>query len=561
MVLNKYNWYRLYFLLIVSFLFLSCDNKNGTNTDKINTNIDSVIIWINLSKNKNLKLKKRKAYLLNTYQYIKDNKIDSIQNRYLSEIAFEAYKLNDTSLFRKTNNEALKLSRKLRDTFGIADSYWNFAAFYFEKEKLDISYFNYHKAFLNFNSIKHEYYAGKMLYNMAFIQGRIRNYSESEKLTFQAISKFKHLKKHLNLYKCYKLLGSIFKDLEEYEKSILYHNKALDYLKKIKNGKTYKEGSLNNIGLIYQEKGDFKKAIQYFKKALENDSLKIKNINLYARLIDNLAYNKFLNRDTIELYNEFNTALKIRDSQHNKSGVVISKLHLAEYFAKNKDTLNAIVHAKYALSLSKDIRNNRDILASLKLLSVIDKVNTDSYLNEYISLTDSLQREERKIRDKFTRIQFETDEYIQETKELSKQRNWIVITSFLILTIVSLLYYFINQKAKNKALILENEQQKANEEIYELMLLQQSKMQEGKLKERKRISEDLHDGVLGNLFGTRIGLGFLDIKGNDKTIKKHQSFLDEMQEIEKEIRTISHELKDELLPSDHNFRRNRQIVG
>ena len=205
------------------------------------------------------------------------------------------------------------------------------------------------------------------------------------------------------------------------------------------------------------------------------------------------------------------------------------------------------------MGLSKDIRNNRDILASLKLLSVIDKVNTDSYLNEYISLTDSLQQQERKVRNKFTRIQFETDEYIQENKELSTQRNWIIITSFLILAIVSLLYYFINQKAKNKALILENEQQKANEEIYELMLSQQSKMQEGKLHERKRISEDLHDGVLGNLFGTRIGLGFLDIKGNNETIKKHQSFLDEMQEIEKEIRTISHELKNELLPSEHNF--------
>ncbi len=553
MIFKKHNHFGLYLLLVLLDLFLSCSPNNDIEIDKSITEVDSIITWIDLSQNSNLEQEKRKTFLLKAYRYNKDNKIDSIQNRYLIKIAFVAYKLKDSTFFFKTNKEALKLSEKLRDTFSIAKVHWNYGNYYTKKVKMDSAFYHYYKAYTNFTAINHEYNSGRMLYNMAFIQGRVKNYIESEKLTFQAISKFKPLKKYLNLYKCYNHIGITFKDLKEYDKSIFYHKNALIYLKKVKDKKTYKEWSLNNIGLVYQEKSDFRKAIQYFEKALENDSLKIKNINLYARLVDNLAFNKFLNGDTTNLINEFNTALKIRDSQHNKSGVVISNLHLAEYIATNKDTLKAFDHAKFALGLSKDIRNNRDILASLKLLSAIDKVNTDSYLNEYIYLTDSLQQEERKVRNKFTRIQFETDEYIQETKELSKQRNWIIITSFLILTIVSLLYYFINQKAKNKALILENEQQKANEEIYELMLSQQSKMEEGKLQERKRISKDLHDGVLGNLYGTRIGLGFLDIKGDDEIIKKHQSFLDAMQEIEKEIRTISHELKNELLPSEHNF--------
>lgn len=548
----KLSIYKTIFLLFqIIFLLSGCRYENNQIIDSNIIETDSINYWIGLSMDRSLRLDNRKDYLLKAY-HLNSKLEDSIKNKNLLKIAFEAYKLKDTPVFIKANLEALKISKKLKDTFGVADTHWNFGNFFTKGAKMDSAYYHYNKAFINFNSIKHEYYSGKMLYNMAFIQSRSKNYIESEILTFQAISKFESLKKSFNIYQSYNRLGLIYTELEEYKKSIFYHNKALDYLKKVKDKKTFKEGSLNNIGLVYQENGDFKKAIQYFDKALENDSLKIKNINLYARLVDNLAYNKFLNGDTTNLINEFNTALKIRDSQHNKSGVVISNLHLAEYIATNKDILKALDYAKFALGLSKDIRNNRDILASLKLLSDIDKVNTGSYLNEYISLTDSLQQQERKVRNKFTRIQFETDEYIQETKELSKQRNWIIITSFLILTIVSLLYYFINQKAKNKALILENEQQKANEEIYELMLSQQSKMEEGKLQERKRISQDLHDGVLGNLYGTRIGLDFLDIKGNDETIKKHQSFLDEMQEIEKEIRTISHELKNELLPSEHN---------
>lgn len=553
MIFKKHNHFGLYLLFVLLNLFLSCNPKNGIEVDKSIIEVDSIITWINLSQKSNLELDNRKAYLFKAYYRNKNNKVDSFQNRNLIKIAFVAYKLKDSTFFIKTNKEALKLSEKLYDTLGTAKVHWNYGNYYTKKVKMDSAFYHYYKAYINFTTKNHEYNSGRMLYNMAFIQGRVKNYIDSEILTFQAISKFKPLEKNLNLYQCYNHLGIIYKELKEYDMSIDYYNQSLDYLKKVKNRKTFRERSLNNIGLVYQEKGNLKKAIQYFKKALENDNLKIKNINRYARLVDNLAYNKFLRGDTTNLINEFNTALKIRDSLHNKSGVAISKLHLAEYFAENQDTLNAIDNAKSALDLSKDVKNNRDILASLKLLSVIDKVNTDTYLNEYIYLTDSLQQEERKVRDKFTRIQFETDEYIQETKELSKQRNWIIITSFLILAIVSLLYFIRRQKAKNRELKLEQEQQDANEEIYNLMLSQQSKMQEGKLQERKRISEDLHDGVLGKLFGTRLGLGFLDIGENEESIKKHKSFLDEMQSIENEIRSISHELKNELLPSDHNY--------
>ena len=85
------------------------------------------------------------------------------------------------------------------------------------------------------------------------------------------------------------------------------------------------------------------------------------------------------------------------------------------------------------------------------------------------------------------------------------------------------------------------------------MLKQQAKLEEGRLKERHRISEDLHDGVLGKIFGTRLGLGFLNIKGDTITIEKHKYYIDELQNIEKEIRTISHELKNEILSSKEDF--------
>ena len=119
------------------------------------------------------------------------------------------------------------------------------------------------------------------------------------------------------------------------------------------------------------------------------------------------------------------------------------------------------------------------------MLSKLDKKNSPLYINEYIELNDSLQKQERIIRNKFTRIQFQTDEFITRNKRLNKQNNTILLISGLSLLIGTLLYVIRNQRARNKTLLFEKEQQKANEEIYNLMILQQEKLDEGSKIEKK----------------------------------------------------------------------------
>ena len=110
--------------------------------------------------------------------------------------------------------------------------------------------------------------------------------------------------------------------------------------------------------------------------------------------------------------------------------------------------------------------------------------------------------------------------------------------------ILSLVYFLKVQRSKNEKLLLEAEQQKANEQVYLLTLKQQATLEEEKVQERNRISQELHDGILGRLFGTRMGLGFLDLQGDEKLQQQHQDFLNELQDIEKEIRDVSHKLNE-----------------
>lgn len=544
--------FQLFFLVLITFNLTSCQVPNQDPSAKI-VEVDSVSIWIQNAKNKSINLEARKQALHKAYQQNKFQKNDSVKNSNLSKIAYEGYQLKDSVFFKKANLEAQNLSIKLRDTLEIGNTHWNYGMYYLEKEQNDSAYYHYYEAYKYFQAINHEFFAGKMLYNMAIIQKDAKDYTGSEVLTFQAISTFSRLQKYKYLYLCYNLLGTIFNEIQEYNKSILYHRKALENLEKVeKNGK-YKESSLNNLGLVYQKQGDYKMSSAYFNQALKNRNLKKQDINLYSKILDNLAYTKFLSGDTANLPQEFFLSLNIRDSLNYTSGIIMSKLHLAEFYTKYADTAKALLNAEEAHKLAQEVSNNRDVLASLLLLSNLDTKNASRYFKNYATLSDSLQTEERKIRDKFTRIRFETDEYIEKTELLSAQNMKISIGSFVALLILSLLYFLKVQRTKNKELLFEKEQQKSNVEIYSLMLKQQSSLEEGRLKERQRISEDLHDGVLGKIFGTRLALDFLNINGDDETIKKHKLYVDELQNIEKEIRTISHELKNEILSSQTDF--------
>ncbi|CAA0242650.1 putative two-component system sensor histidine kinase [Tenacibaculum maritimum] len=533
---------------------MSCANDKPVVELKKETQTDSVSTWINLSKKKNITIEKKKILLKNAYYKVNLQKDDSIKAQKLSDIAYQLYRLNDSVRFKKINDEAFKLASKIDYTYTIADTYWNYANYYKKKENYENSYYYFDKAYQLFESIKEHKNAGRMLYAMAYIKGQYRDYTGSEVLIFRGIKKFTALKNNKRLYIAYNYLGLLQEDIKEYDKALLYYKKALGYIQKENEYYTnYYHASLNNIALTYLKKKQYIKALKLFNQILKDKELSPKNKKRIARIIDNKAYCKLKMKDTIGVLKDMLKALAIRKKIGNKTDILTSKIHLSDYYSFSKDTLKALQLAKEANILAKQIKNGRDYLASLQQLANLDRQNAKKYLDRHIQFNDSLISIERRMRNKFTRIEFETDEYIAETKRLEQQRIWIFFTSVSSLLILSLLYFLRVQKVKNEKLRLEAEQQKANEEIYILTLEQQAKLEEEKVKERNRISEELHDGILGKLFGTRFGLGFLNISGDDETLNKHQSLLNELQEIEKEIREVSHKLSDNFDNSEISF--------
>lgn len=465
-------------------------------------------------------------------------KEDSIKNKMFLEISYQYLKLEDSMAFIQTNKKARELSIVLKDSSSIAATFWDAGDYFRSKNINDSAYYYYNNAQKIFNAIDNDFSSARLLLNMAIVQKNIKHYTGSEITTTQAISLLKPLQKHKHLFSAYNNLGIIFNELEEYDRSIFYHQKALEHLEKTDNTELIPL-TLNNIGVVYDNKGQYELAIEIYKKATNRDSLYMEDPGLYAMLIDNWAYSRFHLGDTTGVLHQFKTALEIRKRLNINPGIIVNKLHMAEYYLGQEDTISAINSALEAKELSIKTKNSRDLLSSLLILSNSDGDNAIKYTKEYIKVNDSLQKIERATRNKFARIRFETDEYISETERLNQRVVRISFIAVGLILISVLLYIIKDQWSRNRFI---KQKQEANQEIYNLILAQQRNFEEGKEIEKQHISRELHDGILGKLFGVRLSLDSLNEEDTPEVRKERFKYIEEIQNIAEEIRFISHRL-------------------
>lgn len=477
---------------------------------------------------------------------------DPAKTKLLFELSYHYYLEYDSTEFRFWNRSCFSTARVQKDSSRIAEASWDLANFYADYEIIDSSFYYFNQAALLYEKVGDDPRYAKMLLNMAILQKNIKDYTGSEIITSKAISLLNPETHMRDIYIGYNNLGMIFNQLAEYDEALVYHDKALEAAD-ILADQMLVATTLNNKGVVYENMKKYHTAIKLFEQSLEVEELMSKDPYLYAMLLDNVGYSKFKVNQNYEVLDIFERALAIRDSIGHQSGIVINKIHLGEYYLNRGDTVKSISYLDSARELASEINNHKDWLTSLLLLSDLKKDESKSLLNQYIELNDSLQKEERAVRNKFARIRFETDEYIAENQVLSLQRKWMFAGSTAIICMFSLLLVIRSQRAKNKKLQFEQKQQQANEEIYNLLLEQEKKAEEGGFKEKKRISRELHDGVLGKLFGVRFVLGSLNENSDSSSISEREKHLNELRKIEEEIRNISHDLQKVSFSEEFGF--------
>lgn len=543
-----------FYIVVLIVVVAGCRNKNGNaNVDsKQNDTLNRYLI--NLCDSK-ISDKEKLTINENIFSKLKTKGNSQNFRNSLSLVVSNFEKMRDIENTEISTKLLLKNSTSSKDTINLANSYYYFGNIYLNNNIHDSAYYYYLKAEKFFLKKGENRLLSDLYLNKSIIQLTFNDYLGAEFSSAQAL-RFSRLNQNLlGQYDAYTNLGVASHGNENYMKAIEYHEKALKIAKDNNLHPEYylQEISLNNIGNCYQNLKKYHEAIKVFEKALQNKKLYDTKPGLYATLLDNLAYCKFKLKSKDNFPNLFLKALTVRDSLKLYSKVIYSKIHLSEFYQEKKDTLSSQKYALDALRLAKATQISNDLLISLKQLSLVQNKDAAKYSNEYIKISDSLQQEERKAKDKFARIAFETDEIILQKDKLTEQNRTLLYFFIGTLFLGILLFVIRTQRAKNRELLLKQQQQKVNEEIYNLMISQQATIEENRVKEKKRIAQELHDGVLGRLFGARLNLDSLNRFSDEESIDSRFNYLNELKNIEQDIREISHDLNREKYVLINNF--------
>lgn len=535
--------------------FCGC-SKNSEQNSYIKSSQDSLSNYFTLANDLNLPREIRLQFTQKAYDIVIDNENDSLNRVYLFKVANRFYNINDFKKYSKTVYLVLEKSEKANDSLSKAKAYTYLGDYYVSQSIQDSAFLYYNKGEKTYKELGDKFNQGKILINKASLQFQIGDFSETEKIVFNLLRVIKGEKRINSIYyDAYNLLGMTYCEQGEFENGIIYHNKALAVIDDNIIPEEYQSRatSYNNIGFIYLNAKKYALAKSYFEQGLEENKLSIQKPYVYALLLDNLAYAKFKLNESKGLPDLFYQSLKFKDSLKLTNGVFVNKIHLSEYFISKKDTVNALKYSKEALLLARSTNVSRDVLVALKQMVVVEPKKASSYNKEYIHINEELQKAERSMGDKFSRIEYETDQIKDENTSLTVQnRNLVYIFSFI--TILGLFLYIIKaQKTKNRKLLYKQQQQKANEDIYNLMISQQNTIETNRVKEKKRVAQELHDGVLGRMFGVRMNLDSLNNFQDEMAINQRISYLTELKNIEQDIREISHDLNREKSELINNF--------
>lgn len=481
---------------------------------------------------------------------------NSIRNRELTyDIISNYYSLGSWNNYKEATKVLYKNSLATNDIISLTKSFRSYGNYYNQKRILDSAFYFYTKSEKEYKKLNDIDGYSTILLKKSIIQYNINDFIAADLSLSKAYSITKNSDNNLKKYGILNQHGLVCNQLQNYNKAIDYFNEALRIIRdsKLQSDEHEEEICLSNLGLVYSNLKDYEKAIYYYNLSLQNKKLKDEVPVLYSNIIDNLAYSKLKIKDYNQLPYLFFESLKIRKELKNTSAIVTSYIHLSEYYNIIGENKKALEYANISLRIAKLSTNSIDLLYSLKQASTVDNLNSSKYSDDYLRIADSLQIAERDSQDRFARISLETDEIIQE-KDILEDRNRNLLYVFIFTVILASLLFIVRaQRTRTRELLYKQTQQKANEEIFNLMMSQQAIIDESRSKEKKRLARDLHDGVLGRMFGLRMNLDSLNNKNDEDTVNRRLELLNELKTIEQDIREISHDLNREKQELINNF--------
>lgn len=531
---------QLYFFTVLCCFFLfSCSRKKDAevSTNKL----------IELAENKELDSQTRTVYLDSAVSQFSRQKNDSVLRYSLRRLAVGYFDIGNYDKSIEVSNEVLRLATEAGDSLSMGKANYFAGLSYYQEGTVDKALRRFRDAEKILRPLNNRDLGSLLLYK-AYVFHDVGEYVLCESEASMALAVLEKHNDNYQVFQCQVVIALALNEQDNTEEAISYYQDALRQIEKLKADgyaaefiESLKISCYSNIGLVYAKQQDYDKAIEQYNIALKSEVVR-ENHFWKSKILNNIALAKFRKGEEKGVKKMFFEALKLSDSLDNKQEIVASNLNIGIFYAAHKDSSSAIVYLRKAYSVAKAINSNSEKLNALKELISVDRANSPDYSREYIKLNDSLEKVALQNRNKFARIEYETDQLRDEKDALAKKNSFIIGISVLVLLFVAAIFIIYYLNSRNKELLHMQEQQKANEEIYQLMFEQQNRIESARSEEKNRIAMELHDGILNNIYAVRLNLEFSNRKTDEESVIKRKSFIKELQGVEAEIRSVSHDL-------------------
>lgn len=462
----------------------------------------------------------------------------------------------DSAKYKHIIEDALSLAQKRNDSLALGIWLYNRGSFFKTFTQFNIALKDLNNAYELFSLLDKPEWAGKSKLLISHTYYLVDDFISAERHAYNGLRVFDEAENVIDkIYyrRTYNLLALIESALKEYDKALEHYKLALATVDRNSDPNNVYEILMNNLGSLLHEKRDFLGAKEYFKIVLQDSTLQKKNLNLYARVLVNYARANFELGEIDSVEGRYKEALDIRIKINDERGLPRSHYFLGEYYLKIGDSTRAIAELDKGAAIAREVPELDGLQDIMKLQIKAQPERAPVISEALFSLQDSLLQEERSNRNKLARIEYETDEYIARNQFLSRQRLLWIGVSLGVVLIGVILFSMISMRIRNQRFKFQHQQQEANQEIFNLMLMQNEKIEEGKHAVQKRISEELHDGVLGEMNGVRMVLLGLNAKSDEASQEMRALAIEKLKGVQEEIRGISHELSDAAYNKFHNF--------
>lgn len=228
------------------------------------------------------------------------------------------------------------------------------------------------------------------LTSTATVQTWLGQYDEANNTLYSNLNIGRQIGNNDALGKTYHTLGWVAFLQERYDSALEFYQNALEYGQLLPDNVIIQSRTLNNIGHLYIQLGDFDNAIIYLETGLDLISKTSTGIAERIDLLDSLGEAHGIVKDNSMGWTRYHQALRLAGASGHRYRQLISLLNVAKILASDNETSLAIAFYKQAIN---EIERVRDNLRSLPLET--QQRYTETVADSYRQLAALLLEQDR----------------------------------------------------------------------------------------------------------------------------------------------------------------------